>query len=58
MRVLVTYHHFSPKHMQRYIDEFATCQSLRETDAIALMGTIVGRMIGRRLTYKQLIANP
>ena len=53
-----TYHHFSAKHMQRYIDEFATRQGLREADTIDLMGAVVSRMIGRRLTYKQLIAKP
>ncbi|MDE0681086.1 MAG: IS1595 family transposase [Gammaproteobacteria bacterium] len=52
-----TFHHFSAKHMQRYIDEFATRQGLREADTIDLMGAVVSRMIGRRLTYKQLIAN-
>lgn len=53
-----TFHHFSAKHMQRYIDEFALRQSLREADTVDLMATVVARMIGRRLTYKQLTAKP
>ncbi|MCY3507304.1 MAG: IS1595 family transposase [Chloroflexi bacterium] len=49
-----TFHHFSAKHLQRYADEFATRQGLRELDTIDLMATIAARMIGRRLTYAQL----
>ena len=45
-----TLHHFSAKHMQRYIDEFATRQGLRESDTPDLMGAVVGSMIGKRLT--------
>ena len=51
-----TFHHFSAKHMQRYIDEFATRQGLRESDTVDLMADIVSRMIGKRLTYKRLTA--
>ncbi len=50
-----TFHHFSAKHLQRYVDEFATRQGLRERDTIDLMGAVVGRMIGKRLTYQRLI---
>ena len=50
-----TFHHFSAKHMQRYVDEFATRQGLRERDTLAIMGEFVARMIGRRLTYRRLI---
>ena len=51
-----TFHHFSAKHMQRYIDEFATKQGLRESDTADLMGSVVGSMIGKRLTYAKLIS--
>ena len=44
------------KHMQRYIDEFATKQGLRESDTADLMGSVVGSMIGKRLTYAKLIS--
>lgn len=49
-----TYHHFSPKHMQRYVDEMATRQNLREMDTADLMGEIAARMVGKRLTYEDL----
>ena len=51
-----TYHHFSPKHLQRYVDEMATRQSLREMDTVDLMGEMAARMVGRRLTYADLTA--
>ena len=51
-----TFHHFSPKHMQRNVNEFATRQGMREVDTHILMATIVTRMVGRRLTYKRLTA--
>ena len=51
-----TFHHFSAKHLQLYVDEFATRQGLRERDTIDLMGDVVGRMVGKRLTYAALIA--
>ena len=50
-----TFHHFSAKHLQRYADEFATRQGLRERDTIDLMGEVVGRMVGKRLTYSALV---
>ena len=51
-----TYHHFSPKHLQRYVDEMATRQSLRELDTADLMGELAARMVGQRLTYADLTA--
>lgn len=51
-----TFHHFSEKHLQRYAQEFATRQNLRDLDTIDLMGAIAARMIGRRLTYAELTA--
>ena len=50
-----TFHHFSAKHMQRYVNEFAARQGLRERDTVDMMGAVVARMIGRRLTYRRLI---
>ena len=51
-----TYHHFSPKHLQRYVDEMATRQSLRELDTADLMGELAARMVGQQLTYADLTA--
>ena len=50
-----TFHHFSAKHMQRYVDEFAARQGLRDRDTIDLMGAFVARMIGRRIMYRDLV---
>ena len=50
-----TFHHFTPKHMNRYINEFVTRHNIRRQDTIVMMGDTVGLMAGKRLTYKQLI---
>ena len=51
-----TFHHFSAKHLQRYVNEFCGRQNIREMDTIDQMGHIVERLIGRRLMYRDLIA--
>lgn len=53
-----TYHHISAKHLHRYVDEFSTRQSLRKLDTIDMMKWAVSKSVGKRLTYKQLIAKP
>jgi len=50
-----TFHHFSPKHMNRYVNEFVTRHNIRKQDTIVMMGDTVSLMHGKRLTYKQLI---
>ena len=49
-----TFHHFTPKHMNRYINEFVTRHNIRKQDTIVMMGDTVGLMVGKRLTYRQL----
>ena len=51
-----TYHKMSPKHLQRYIDEFAGRHGVRQQDTIAQMSGVAAQMTGKRLTYKALIA--
>ena len=51
-----TYHHMSPKHLDRYVEEFATRQNLRELDAADLVGEVAARMVGQSLTYADLSA--
>ena len=52
-----TFHQISAKHMQRYITEFAGRHNARERDTLAQMGELARGMIGRRLTYRELIAD-
>jgi transposase-like protein len=51
-----TYHHISPKHLHRYVAEYAGRHNLRECDTVDLMGAVVAGMVGKRLLYKDLIA--
>ena len=52
-----TFHHVSPKHLHRYINEFSIRHSDRsaDNDTLAMMKSIVFRMDDKRLTYKNLI---
>ena len=51
-----TFHKISPKHMQRYVNEFAGRHGVREKDTIDQMNAVVAGMVGRRLMYRDLIA--
>ena len=50
-----TFHHISPKHLHRYVNEFATRHNIRDKDTIDMMNATVARMVGKRLMYKQLV---
>ena len=52
-----TFHKISPKHLQRYVHEFATRHNMREEDTIVMMERTVAMMEGKRLTYADLIAD-
>ena len=51
-----TFHHMSEKHMGRYITEFAGRNNVRELDTVVQMSLLARGMVGKRLTYKELIA--
>ena len=51
-----TFHKLSPKHLDRYIQEFAGRHNLREQDTIDQLTAISDGMNGRRLRYRTLIA--
>lgn len=51
-----TFHYLSAKHLQRYVDEFCWRHNIRDADTIRQMEDLVARMVGRRITYRQLVA--
>ena len=50
------YHKISPKHLQRYVDEFAGRHGIREQDTITQMQNVVAGKAGKRLMYRDLVA--
>ena len=52
-----TFHHISPKHLHRYVNEFATRHNMRPKDTEAMMAETVSRMVGKRLMYRELVAD-
>ena len=51
-----TFHKISPKHLQRYVNEFVGRHGIREQDTIDQMNAVIAGMIGRRLMYRELVA--
>ena len=51
-----TFHKMSPKHLDRYVQEFASRHNLRDEDTIDIMTSIATGMRGKRLRYRELIA--
>ena len=51
-----TFHRISPKHLNRYVREFAGRHNDRCQDTIQQMGTIALNLSGKRLEYRDLIA--
>ena len=49
------YHHMSPKHLNRYIDEFEGRHNARPMDTTDQMAALVQGSEGKRLTYAALI---
>ena len=52
-----TFHKISPKHLDRYIQEFAGKHNIRELGTLAQMRDTVARLVGRRLLLRDLIAD-
>ena len=51
-----TFHHFSEKHLDRYVTEFAGRHNDREADTIDMMAHVAHGMVGKRLRYDDLTA--
>lgn len=51
-----TFHWFSRKHAQRYVNEFAGRQNWRVMDTEEMLEASVKGMVGKRLTYAELTA--
>ena len=52
-----TFHKMSPKHLQRYVSEFAGKHNIRESGTLAQMRDTVARLVGQRLLWRDLIAD-
>ena len=51
------YHKISPKHLQRYVNEFSGRHGVRERDTLDQMSVMVAGMVGKRLMYRELVAD-
>ena len=49
-----TYHHMSPEHLFRYVNEFSGRHNQRPLDTDKQMAAIARGMVGRRLRYREL----
>ena len=50
-----TYHRMSPKHLHRYVREFAGRHNIRDLDTVEQMTTLAHALVGKRLRYRDLI---
>ena len=51
-----TYHHWSAKHLARYVREFAGRHNVRDLDTVAQMSALALGMVGKRLRWQDLTA--
>ena len=52
-----TFHKISPKHLNRYVQEFAGKHNVRDSGTLAQMRDTVAGLVGRNLLYRDLIAD-
>ena len=50
------FHKMSPKHLQRYVNEFAEKHNIRDLGTLDQMLDTVARLVGRQLLYRDLVA--
>ena len=51
-----TFHKISPRHLHRYVGEFAGRHNMREHDTLDQMHLVANGMVGKRLRYRELVA--
>ena len=52
-----TFHKLSPKHLDRYVQEFAGKHNMRNSGTLTQMRGTVARLVGRNLLYRELVAD-
>ena len=52
-----TFHKISPKHLNRYVQEFAAKHNMRESDTLVQMRDTVAGLVGHNLFYRDLVAD-
>ena len=52
-----TFHKLSPKHLDRYVQEFAGRHNIRNSDTLDQMAAVMHGMEQKRLRYRELIAD-
>ena len=52
-----TFHKISPKHLDRYVQEFASKHNMRDSDTLAQMRRTVAGLVGRNLLLRDLVAD-
>ena len=52
-----TFHKLSPKHLHRYVTEFAGKHNSRDVDTVDQMNAVLAGMVGKRLMYRDLVVD-
>ena len=50
-----TFHHITPKHLHRYVNEFAGRLNNRFCDTVDMIRVLAKNAVGKRLTYSHLV---
>ena len=49
------YHKMSPKHLQKYVDEFSARQNVRDLDTMVQIDCTISGLFGKRMKYADLV---